>query len=54
MITIISEKITDKMYILRKMGLKSQNSKISISCEIAFDIFFVIKLLKFLESLWQK
>ena len=42
---IISEKnvAADKKYILRKMGLKLQNSKSNISCKIAFCIFFVTK-----------
>ena len=34
---------TDKTFILRKVGLKFQNPKISISCKIAFYIFFVIE-----------
>ena len=34
---------TDRNYILRKMNLKFQNSKFSISRRIAFYIFFVVK-----------
>ena len=34
---------TYKKYILRKMGLKFQNSKYNMSYKIAFYIFFVIK-----------
>ena len=34
---------TDKKYDLRKMSLKIENPKFSISCKIAFYIFFVIK-----------
>ena len=33
---------TDKKYNLRKIRLKFQNSKLDISCKIAFHIFFVI------------
>ena len=33
----------DKKYILGKMDLKFQNPKFSISCKIAFYIFFAIK-----------
>ena len=35
---------TDKKYILRKMGLKFQNPKFSISYIIALYIFFFIKM----------
>ena len=34
---------TEKKYILRKVGLKFQNPKISISCKLSFSVFFVIK-----------
>ena len=49
----------DKKYILRQVRLKFQNPKISISCRIAFYIFFVIKcetfgVKKSIKPFWQK
>ena len=33
---------TDQKYVLRKMGLKFENSKFNNSCKIAFYMFFAI------------
>ena len=34
---------TDKKYVLKKISLKFQNPKYSISCKMVFHLFFVIK-----------